>query len=508
MGMGDALIAAGEARRVRVAGGPPVAVVDGKGRPWQHEIFAWCPDVGPLVEGAPTVAAGPKARPYIDYARSPDAKVRHAWQGFQPTPARLALSEHPRERTRFARGRIVVQPNLKARAPANKDWGFGRWQALVQRCPELPWLQVGQGLPDERRLEGVPFLPTPRAADLFAAVEQAAAVVAHEGFLHHAAAAVGTPAAVIYGGYIGPGATGYAGQRAFFRGAEIHPLGCGWKLPCEHCRACMEAITVEDVAEWVMALGTKDVPGAGFPVLLPSGQSPPRAAAPLPAGAETAPAEQGLQCWRGLWLPADETHLIEWMAKVNTVVDGKPTYQYHKLEAALAFCRQRRRAVDIGAHCGLWSMHLAKLFDRVEAFEPVDVHQDCFMRNVTASNVTLHAMALGEADSRVAMSTAPSSSGDTTIAGPGNILLRRLDDVLGAVDDVDFVKADCEGYELFALKGGEQLLRRCKPCIVVEQKPGKAPQFGLGERDAVAWLQQLGATVRREISGDFILSWE
>ena len=214
----------------------------------------------------------------------------------------------------------------------------------------------------------------------------------------------------------------------------------------------------------------------------------------------------GLKEWRGLWLPAGEQHLIDWMAKMNVVVDGKPAYQYHKLEAALGFCKQRRRAVDIGAHCGLWSMHLVKRFENVEAFEPVELHREAFLRNTLNGRAALYACALGDKAGKVAMATAASSSGDTTVAGEGDVPLCRLDDMLPDVDDVDFIKADCEGYELFALRGGEQLLRRCRPVIIVEQKPGKAQQFGLGETDAVTWLKGLGYTLRREISGDFILT--
>lgn len=211
--------------------------------------------------------------------------------------------------------------------------------------------------------------------------------------------------------------------------------------------------------------------------------------------------------WRGLWLPDGETHLIEWMAQVNQVIDGKPTYQYHKLEKALQFVKQFRAAVDIGAHCGLWSMHLAKRFQFVHAFEPVDEHRLCFAKNVPARDgVFLYAMALGERDASVSIHTAPTSSGDSWVKGEGDIPLRRLDDF--DLPNIDFMKLDCEGYELFALRGAEETLKRCQPCVIVEQKPGKAQNFGIGETDAVTYLRDLGAKLRGSISGDYILSWD
>jgi FkbM family methyltransferase len=219
----------------------------------------------------------------------------------------------------------------------------------------------------------------------------------------------------------------------------------------------------------------------------------------------------------GVFLPDGEKHLVEWMKTKNQVVDGKLAYQYHKLEAALAHVKQWRTAIDVGAHCGLWSMHLAKRFARLDAFEPVEAHRACWDANLVSEleasrirgcAIFMHPFALGEKDGSVRMETAPTSSGDTRIAGDGDIPLRRLDDVLAGREDVDFIKLDCEGYELFALRGGEQLLKRCRPCVIVEQKPGRGQRFGLTEQGAVDYLKSLGAKLRREMSGDFILSWD
>ena len=208
----------------------------------------------------------------------------------------------------------------------------------------------------------------------------------------------------------------------------------------------------------------------------------------------------------GVWLPAHETHLVAWMQNRNEIVDGKLTYQYHKLQAALGYVKAWRTAVDVGAHCGLWSMHLVKRFASVQAFEPVEDHRQCFASNVAAMNVRLHACALGEVDGKCSIHTSRTSSGDSWVDGSGNIPIQRLDDF--DLLDVDFIKLDCEGYELLALKGGEQMLKRCRPCVIVEQKPGRAQKFGLEETAAVNYLQDLGAKLRQVMSGDYILSWD
>lgn len=194
------------------------------------------------------------------------------------------------------------------------------------------------------------------------------------------------------------------------------------------------------------------------------------------------------------------------MTRAGELVDGKGTYQIKKLREALHYCTNWRTAIDVGAHVGMWSMRLAPNFDHVFSFEPVAAHRACFEKNLSnESNVQCYPYALGEIAQQIGIHTAPTSSGDSWVDGFGNIEMRTLDSF--ELQDVDFIKIDCEGYEYFVLKGGEETLKRCRPCIIVEQKPGHAQRFGLGEKDAVAYLQDLGAVLRTEMSGDYILSF-
>lgn len=209
----------------------------------------------------------------------------------------------------------------------------------------------------------------------------------------------------------------------------------------------------------------------------------------------------------GWWFPDGESHLTAWIAnpKNQVTLNGRLAYQGKKQVAAMSLCKSFRTAVDVGAHIGLWSFNLAHRFGVVHGFEPIQAHRECFAKNVDLPNVHLHPFALGERDGTVGMYTAPTSSGDSYVRGEGDIPMRRLDDF--DLEDVDFIKLDCEGYELFALLGAEEILKRWEPVVCVEQKPGKAQQFGLQQTEAVAYLQKLGARLRMEISGDYLLSW-
>lgn len=212
---------------------------------------------------------------------------------------------------------------------------------------------------------------------------------------------------------------------------------------------------------------------------------------------------------QGIYLPDGETHLVDWMNKAGEIVDGKGTYQIKKLRAALSYCKQFRTAVDVGAHCGLWSMQLAKRFDTLQAFEPVSEHRECFQRNVSWRNntkVELNACALGDHEDMIKITTEPTSSGDSRVDGAGDIPMHTLDSF--GLRDVDFIKIDTEGHEYFVLRGAKETILSCKPVVIVEQKPGHAQRHGIGEKEALPLLEGWGAKMRQELSGDFIYTWD
>lgn len=210
------------------------------------------------------------------------------------------------------------------------------------------------------------------------------------------------------------------------------------------------------------------------------------------------------------YLPNGEEHLQRWMQNVNKRVNGRLTYQYSKYDAAKKFINDDALAIDIGAHVGLWSYFFAQDFKHVISFEPCDDHAQCWYKNMSGiNNAELFQMALGETNEKISLETRTAgSSGDTQVnpQAIGNIDMRRLDDF--EIDDVALIKIDCEGYEEFILRGAESTLVNSKPCIIVEQKPGHSARYGLEQRGAIKFLNKLGAKVRAEISGDYILSWD
>lgn len=208
-----------------------------------------------------------------------------------------------------------------------------------------------------------------------------------------------------------------------------------------------------------------------------------------------------------VWLPDGEKHFPEWMARNGELVDGKGTYQLKKWRACLPWIKQWSVAVDVGAHVGLWTMQMAKVFRFVHCFEPMDAFSRCLLENMKwQNNFCVYPVALGAGEKWVAMSYAPADSGNTHVVEGDATRMRRLDDY--DLADVDFLKVDCEGSEAAVLTGARMTLERCRPCVIVEQKQHKMKQnYGTAGTPAVDLLRAMGAVVRQEISGDHILSW-
>ena len=208
----------------------------------------------------------------------------------------------------------------------------------------------------------------------------------------------------------------------------------------------------------------------------------------------------------GFWLPDSEVDLVPFLESSPRFFKG-PTYQADKLLACLPWIKQFGLALDVGAHCGLWSRVLVRMFRSVEAFEPVPRHIECFVRNVP--DARFHAFALGAGACRVAMHQDLSASGNSAIDRDGSLMvdMRPLEDFdVGA--RVDFIKIDCEGFEKSVVQGGEYLIKASRPCILVEQKKGMGSKYGLSDLAAVDLLKSWGAKERFDMSGDYCLSWD
>jgi ADP-heptose:LPS heptosyltransferase len=243
--MGDILMSSGEARRLWKATGKPVLITDRSLRPVRSDLFNGLP----YIIFAPTqhyqhLINGSGTRPYI----LSKLHKQWTWRKYQPQPAEIVFTPEELAFAEPYRGLVMLEPNVKAIGHRNKDWGTINWTQLDSALHLASIKTVQCGPPGTRYLPHVKGVETMTFRQACAVLSVARAFVGHEGGLHHAAAAVGTPAVVIFGGFISPKVTGYASHRNLFTGGTIHSsLGCGRRTECQHCRDAMNKILPSQV---------------------------------------------------------------------------------------------------------------------------------------------------------------------------------------------------------------------------------------------------------------------
>ena len=219
----------------------------------------------------------------------------------------------------------------------------------------------------------------------------------------------------------------------------------------------------------------------------------------------------------GIYLPDGDTHFPD-MLRRSHLFAGKGAYQLNKIEAALGVCKRHRVAVDIGAHVGLWTRILACTFGKVHAFEPVKEYLECLHLNIEDKRDKVHVygnILLGSERGVAPVMRVASNSGNTHVgllvegefeANGEQLAMYRFDDLWDG-DCIDFIKIDVEGYEYEVVLGAAETIKRTKPVMVVEQKPGNAERYGRKTGEVLDLLKSWGASIVWVKNGDYCLKW-
>jgi FkbM family methyltransferase len=142
------------------------------------------------------------------------------------------------------------------------------------------------------------------------------------------------------------------------------------------------------------------------------------------------------------------------------------------LDRCVGRTTQRRIALQAGGNLGIFPKRLAATFETVYTFEPAPDLFAAMMHNAPEPNIVRFQAALGNTRSLVGLSRKrrdgrPNNhEGITHISGSGVIPTLQIDDL--GLPCCDFLQLDLEGWELYALLGGVETIRRCRPVLVVE----------------------------------------
>lgn len=139
------------------------------------------------------------------------------------------------------------------------------------------------------------------------------------------------------------------------------------------------------------------------------------------------------------------------------------------MDRAIELCATHHVCVQAGGHVGLWPARLARTFRHVYTFEPDRALYACLCRNSNSTpQVIAHAAALG-ASSGVAKLKSHPHSGQASIHPSGAMRVRQMTiDELG-LSSCDAIFLDIEGYEVEALKGARETIKKFRPVLHVEE---------------------------------------
>jgi ADP-heptose:LPS heptosyltransferase len=244
MGLGDELMAAGEAQKLsKDFDNCRVAILDkSKKKVRWHELWRNNPHIAkPGKKFTKSIVNCHGRRGYI---KSFEAD-KWTWQAYRPIPAEMFFSDDEKKfADSIGQGFVVLGPGLLDKVESvNRDWGWDNFIALINTFPNIDWVQLGPK--GTKTLPKVRLIITPSARMAVAALTKANGFVSHEGGTHHMAAAVGLKGVVIYGGFTSEHVSGYTMHRHISVGPG---LGCGSRIKCNHCAEAMKSITIDRVA--------------------------------------------------------------------------------------------------------------------------------------------------------------------------------------------------------------------------------------------------------------------
>lgn len=131
--------------------------------------------------------------------------------------------------------------------------------------------------------------------------------------------------------------------------------------------------------------------------------------------------------------------------------------------------------VDVGAFVGTHAIRVAKECGcRVIAFEPVPAHVAIMRVNAVLNEAGIQIIekAVGDTAGRISYrfdGPAESRVRDNEPArSNAEVEITTLDHELSALDRLDTLLIDTEGFEVHVLRGGVETIRRCRPRIIIE----------------------------------------
>lgn len=141
-----------------------------------------------------------------------------------------------------------------------------------------------------------------------------------------------------------------------------------------------------------------------------------------------------------------------------------------RIGEAAKYCRRFNCAYDVGAHVGVYALEMAKIFDRVIAFEPITINYVRLVQNIGDARISTYNAGVSDHCGEAFFDVSGKSI-SCHIAAAGEVCrILNLDALDPAHPAPDFIKIDVEGHELEVIRGAENFIRSNAPVIMIEEK--------------------------------------
>tara|TARA_Y100001938_G_C8082866_1_gene430189 strand:+ start:1307 stop:1879 length:573 start_codon:yes stop_codon:yes gene_type:complete len=142
----------------------------------------------------------------------------------------------------------------------------------------------------------------------------------------------------------------------------------------------------------------------------------------------------------------------------------------HTFHLAKPYIKENGVGVDVGCREGGFAREMENYFTHIHCFDFRN-KKDMFEHNVIdMTKFTYYVCGIGDKEGTTY--TTSNKVGRIKDSGTVAVSLKTLDSF--NLENVTFIKYDIEGYELKALKGSEQTIKKYNPVIVIEQNRGNS----------------------------------
>lgn len=201
---------------------------------------------------------------------------------------------------------------------------------------------------------------------------------------------------------------------------------------------------------------------------------------------------------KGIAIIEADTHICKWIEE-----NGRLDHDQNMLPQLDNYIKEGDTVVDIGAYVGDHTIYYANKVGetgKVLAFEPNKDAFECLNHNLTNhKNTQCYYLAVGEKVGKISIDDSCVNKGMAYATQGSEVDVITLD--LISLDRLDFLKIDCEGFELQVLRGGKRTIEHFMPIMLIEINDATLNRYGINRKEIFDLLTDYGYIYKNVYKG-------